>query len=153
MSEWFGSRQKQSLVVLLLLLAGILYVSRSRDQDSPEAQVRAAIAEMVEGAEKRSIAPFKKHMSEKIQDEAGRGKDELLDTLRLIFFRHQTISLHLVSLEVADNTNPDIMSADLILLMSETALPTDKGNFFLTFRREGDTWRVWEIQWRDGYGM
>ncbi len=152
MSEVFGKRQKQSLFVLLFFIAGMIYVSWREDPASPEAQVKAAIEDMVKGAEKKDIDPFKKHLSDQVQDEQGRNKDALLNTLRVIFLRHPRISLNLLSLDMADNSNPDIISADLTLLMSETALPTDKGNFFLTFRREGNAWRVWEIKWDGGYG-
>lgn len=152
MSEVFGARQKQSLVVLLLFIAGMFYMSNRENPESPEAQVRAAIEEMVRGAEKKDIDPFKKHLSEEVQDEQGRNKEVLLNTLRVIFLRHPRISLNLLDLDVAGGTNPDVIKASLTLLMSETALPTDKGNFFLTFRREGDTYRVWELRWDGGYG-
>ena len=148
----FGRRQKQSLFILLLMIVGIIYMNRCSSPDSPEAKVKAAIREMVEGAEKKDIDPFEKHISVNVQDEQGRGKTELLNTLRLIFLQHPRISLSLLSLNVAGNTNPDVISADLTLLMGETALPSDKGNFFLTFRREGDEWRVWEVKWGEGYG-
>ena len=148
----FGRRQKQSLFVLVLMIVGMIYMNRCSTPNSPEAQVKDAIREMVEGAEKKSIAPFEKHLSDNVQDEQGRGKKELLNTLRLIFLQHPRISLSLMSLNVEDNTNPDVISADLTLLMGETPLPSDKGNFFLTFRREGDTWRVWEVKWGEGYG-
>jgi hypothetical protein len=154
MSDWFQNRQKQSLVILLLLVAGIIYTStRGSDPESPEGQVRKAINELVEAAEQRDLDPFRKHLSEDVQDEQGRGKQDLLNTLRMIFIRHQKISLSLLNLNVDNNTNPDIISASLTLLMGDTAIPTDKGNFFLTFRREGDTWKVWEVEWGTGYGI
>ena len=149
--EWFQERQKQSLVVLLLLIAGIFYASRNQDQ-SAEAQVKTAIKDMIEAAETKNIATFKKYFSEEIRDEQGRSKEDILNTLRVIFLRHQKISLHLIELDVQDSSNPDIISTNLALLMSETAVPTDKGNFSLTFRREGDVWRVWEVKWQGGYG-
>jgi len=152
MSELFGRRQKQSLFVLLFFIAGMIYVSMKQDALSPEAQVRAAIDDMVRGAEEKDLDPFKKHLSEQVQDEQGRNKDVLINTLRLIFIRHPHISLHLLDLNVSDSTNPDVISSSLTLLMGETLLPSDKGNFFLTFRREGDVWRVWELRWDGGYG-
>ena len=153
MKEWFQERQKQSLVVFLLLVAAIVYTTlRSNDPDSPEGQVRMVIKDLVAAAENRDIGPFERHLSEDVQDEAGRNKEAILNTLRLLFLRHQTITLNLVRMSVDDNTNPDIISASLTLLMGETMVPNDRGNFFLTFRREGDRWKVWGVEWEHGYG-
>jgi hypothetical protein len=150
----FGNRQKQSLFVLALMILGIIYMSTRTSPDSPSGQVRAAVEAMVKGAEERSIKPFKKYLSEDVKDSQGRGKEEMLRILRGIFFRYQKVSLEVLSLDVETQTNPDIITAELLLLMSDTPLPKDKGNFVLTFRNEGE-WRVWEVDWEDaaGYGM
>ncbi len=153
MNSLFGDRQKQSLVVLVLMIAGLIYMAnRGPGEQSPEGQVRKAIQALVTGAEDKDIGPFETYLSVEVKDEQGRGKDEILNIMRLIFFRHPAISLSLLDLEVADNTNPDVLSASLTLLMGESPIPSDKANFFLTFRREDNTWRVWEIRWDGGYG-
>jgi len=154
MSEsWFGRRQKQSAVVLALMLAGVVYMSMRGGDDSPKGQVTRAVKAMVAGAENKDIGPFREYFSENVRDESGNDKQALLNILRGIFLRHSNISLSLVSLDLQDNTNPDLISASLTLLMGETVLPTDRGNFFVTFRREPDgVWRVWEVRWQGGYG-
>ncbi len=154
MSAWFQERQKQSLVILILLAAGVIYLSmRGSGDNTPRSQVERAIKAMVKGAENKNIGPFREYFSENVRDESGNRKQDLLNILRGIFLRHKNISLSLVSLDIQDNTNPDIISASLTLLMGENILPTDRGNFFATFRREEDgAWRVWEIRWQGGYG-
>ena len=136
----------------MLLLAGIAWVSSRTDPLSPEGQIEKAITEMVEGAEKKSVSPFKEHLSEDIRDDSGRGKKDMLNILRGIYLRHQKIHLQILSLDFAGSTNPHIMNVQLELLMSETNLPTDRGRFSLTFRDENGTWRLTEAVWNDGYG-
>ena len=154
MSTWFQNRQKQSLLVLALLMAGLVYVSYCGGPPSaPRERVSAIVDELVSAAEKKNLGPFKKHLSEEIRDESGRGKKELLDLLRLIFLRHSKISLTVLSKQVEENTNPSIFDVSLSLLMSESLLPTDRGEFFLTFRKEGDAWRIWALKWGEGYGF
>ena len=150
MKNWFDNRRKQTIAVFLLVLAGIIYSSLRSPPGSPKAVVEQAVKEMVEGAENRELGPFKKHFSEEIRDEQGRNKTQMLAILRGIFFRYKTISLSVVSLEAERGTNPDTYYADLTLLMGDSLIPTDKGQFRLTFRREGNKWRVWEADWGDG---
>ncbi len=151
MSSWFQDRQKQSLFVLLLLVLGsIFYFRRSSDED-PGAIVERAVREMVVAVEKKDLGAFREHLSEEVQDERGRSKQEILQVLRVIYLQNPRISLTIVNLDAQDSTNPDMISADLTLLMGDSIIPDDKGNFNLTFRREDDNaWRVWEVSWGDG---
>lgn len=155
MSEVFGNRQKQSLVVFLLLLGGIIYTSMDREQDG-EAVVKEAVRELVSAAEDEDLDPFREWLSDDVKDSSGRSKEEIVKTLFGIFFRYNNISLTEATLNVQTQTNPDIITAQLTLLMgASTPLPSDKGSFVLTFRNEADGWRVWEIEWEDGaqYGL
>jgi len=154
MKDWFGPRQKQSLFVLVFMLAGIAYMTcRNERQDSPEAKVRAIVQELVSAAESKDLGPFKKYLSEQVTDESGRKRDELLNVMRGIFFSHKKISLTLVSLDIATNTNPNLIDARVVVLMSETLLPTEKGDFLVGFRKEAAGWRIWEVKWGEGYGI
>lgn len=150
---WFGTRQKQSLVVFVFMLAGIAYVSyKNQPEDTPEAAATKIVNTLIEAAEEKNLGPFKTYLSERVKDENGNGKEELLNTLRGIFFAHKKISITLMSLEVATGTNPNIVDADIVVLMSERILPTDRGEFFVSMRLEEDGWRIREVKWGDGYG-
>jgi len=154
MNDWFGPRQKQSLFVLVLLAAGIgYYTCKSQPAGSPEAIVRGIVKTLIEAAEERDLEPFKTYLSDQVTDENGRTKDELLTILRGIFFTHKKISLTTLQIDITPNTNPNLMQAHIVVLMSETTLPTDRGEFFTTFRKEGDGWRITEVNWGEGYGI
>jgi len=156
MSELFGNRQKQSAVVLALILIAIFWRMGASGPDDPETVVTEAVKALVEAAEKEDLDPFRTWLSDQVQDSSGRGKEEIVKTLFGIFFRYRNIRLNQVSLTVDQGTNPDVLTARLVLLMgADTPLPTDKGSFRLTFRREEDTWRVFDIDWEDGaqYGL
>jgi len=151
LSELFGNRQKQSLVVFLLLLVGIIYSSMRKGESDPEVIVTRAVEELVQAAEDGDLGPFRKWLGDDVQDGSGRSKEEIVKTLFGIFFTYKNIILNTVSLDVQTATNPNIITAQLVLLMGANApLPSDKGNFLLTFRFDGSDWRVWEIEWEDG---
>ena len=152
MSTWFQQHQKQSLFVLLFLIAGMAYVSLRKPADTPAAQVERIVRELVAAAEDKNLKPFRKYLSEEVRDDQGRGKKEILNILRAIFFRHGRISLSLIHLDVVESAGSQVFSADLSLLMGEQIVPTEKGNFFVTFRRQDGQWRVWEVKWDQGYG-
>lgn len=150
MSEKFGNRQKQSAVVLILMLAGIAYMSWVQEDLSPESQVRQIVQVLIAAGEAGNVAPFRKHLSEQVEDHEGRDKQQIVQILRALFFRYKNIQLQELGLDVAGGTNPDVITARLSMLMgNETFVPTEKGNFILTFRREGDVWRIWQIDWKD----
>ena len=140
MKTKFGNRQKQSLFVFFLILAGTYYVHIRRTDDA-ETQIRKTINTLVDAAEEKKIGPFKKYLSENFQDNSGRNRDEALNLLRLIFLRHPKIELNILSLKFLDNTDEIKKEISLTLFMSENILPQDKATFFLTFKREGGSWR------------
>lgn len=152
-AELFGPRQKQSLVVFLLVLAGIVFVSWPQgDQGDAETQINRAFEEMVAAAEKKDLDAFKKHLSDDIKDEQGRGKQAMLFMLNTIYKRHPSIHLNIIDVTIYDGTSPDVRETTLDLLMGETPVPTERGSFSVTFRNEGGTWRVWQAKWNGGYG-
>lgn len=149
----FGARQKQALVVLLLMIAGIWYASVRQGPQSPEAQMTAVVDELIQAAEDKDLDPFKKHLSDEFRDERGRDKNHALNIVRMIFLRHPRISLARISLEFMDMQSPDVRDAHLVVLGSETRLPSDRFEFWITFRLEAGAWRIWEAKWGDGYGV
>lgn len=152
-SEVFGPRQKQSLVIFLFIVAGIVFVGwPSGDNGDAETQINRAIEEMVESAENHQLEAFQKHLSSDIKDEENRDKRAILFILRSIFKRHADIHLNIIDVTIYDGTNPDVKEATLEMMMGETPVPTDRGSFNLTFRNESGTWRLWQVEWNGGYG-
>ncbi|CAM2006679.1 hypothetical protein [Acanthopleuribacter pedis] len=152
-SELFGPRQKQSLVIFLFIVAGLVFVGwPSADQGDANTQINRAFEEMVAAAEKHELDAFKKHLSDDIKDENDRGKQAMLYMLNTIYKRHPKVYLSIIDVTIYDGTNPNVKEATLELMMGETPVPTDKGSFNVTFRNESGTWRVWEAKWNGGYG-
>lgn len=154
MKELFGQRQKQSLAVLVFMLAGIAYMTlRNQTPDTPEGAVRRIVQELIKGAESKDLGPFKKYLSENVKDENGRNREELLTVMRGIYFSHKKISLSLMNLEITTHTNANIVDTHIEILMGESILPTEKGDFIASFRKEPEGWRIWEVKWGQGYGI
>jgi len=147
--------QKKIVLAVAIVLVALTWWSLQPEPGSPEAICRGAVEELIAAAEAREIGPFREWISEEVQDESGRDKRQIIMLLRGIFLRYQNISLTTVSLNVDRGTNPDLVDARLTLFMSESALPQDKGSFELTFRREGSSWRIWQLAWEEGavYGL
>ena len=143
---------KKIVAVVAIVLIVLTWWSLQPEPGSPEAICEGAVEELIEAAENRDIGPFRKWLSDDVADESGREKQDIIMLLRGIFLRYQNISLTTVSLSVAQNTNPDIVDARLTLFMSDSALPQDRGTFEMTFRREGSSWRIWQLAWEDGAG-
>lgn len=154
-TELFGPRQKQSAFVLLLFIAGIAFMEMNKDPGDPETIVSNHIKTLVKAAEDEDMDPFKEILSESVRDHGGRDKEAILKTLFGMFFRYKNIGLTIGDLEVEQGTNADVVNASMVLLMRGDASFPDKGDFSLTFRREGNEWKLWEVNWQDAtkYGM
>ncbi|MDJ0835980.1 MAG: nuclear transport factor 2 family protein [Acidobacteriota bacterium] len=155
MKQFVDSPRKIAVIAAALLLIWMTWYALQPEPGSPEAVCKKAVEELVAAAEARNIKPFRKWLSEEVQDESNRDKQQILRVLKGIFLRYPNISLNILSLKVSQDTNPDLVHADLDLFMSDTALPQDRGKFNLTFRREGGTWRIWQLEWQEGanYGL
>jgi len=123
-----------------------------RDPLSPEEQIRTAIKEMVEGAEERRLEPFKKHLSEQLEDQNGLGKKDILQRLRVLFLRHPEIHLSILSLDMTGSGN-QVRKVQMELLMSSTSIPQNRGIYDFTFRQEDGDWNLWYMDWGQGYGL
>lgn len=152
MTNLLDTPQKKIVAAVAVVLLIGVYFSLKPSPGSPEAICEEAVREMVKGAKDRSTAPFKKWLSEDVRDDQNRDKREMLRILQGIFLRYPNIELNIISLRAQQDTNPDVVNVDLSMFMSDTALPQDKGDFFLKFRREGSNWRAWQIEWSEGAG-
>jgi len=144
-------RDVQIAIFVVVGVIGLIWVLRP-DPRSPEERIRAAIEAMVEGAENHDLDPFRDYLSEQLKDQSGLGKQDVLNRLRVLFLRHPSIHLQILSLEVSGSSN-QVKNVFLELLMSSTSFPQDKGNYDIVFRLEDDTWRVFSLDWGSGYGQ
>ncbi|PIE02423.1 MAG: hypothetical protein CSA81_07090 [Acidobacteria bacterium] len=142
----------QFAALTFLVLIGVIYWRATVRELSPEEKVRVAIDAMVEGAERRELDPFEEYLSDAIKDQAGQGKQEILHHLRILFLRHREIHLSIRALEI-EGTGQQTRSAKMYLLMSSTLIPQNEGLYNLTFQNENGEWRLWQMDWGEGYGV
>lgn len=148
----FGNRQKQAAVVLVIFIAGLIWMN-FRQTESIDVQVEKVIRALVAGAEARDVGPFKKHLDESYRDDRGRTKAEVVGLMQVLFLRHQKVSLSVVSLSIGPGSHENQREVSLNLLMSESILPQEHGNFLLTVEKKGSNWRVTSAAIGEGYGI
>jgi len=140
----------RTLTISVLITVALLSISCG-SKGTPEARIRTAIDELIHAAEHHDIAPFKKYLSEHLQDQDGLNKAEIIQRLKFLFLRHPDIHLSILSLDVI-GTSDLVRQADLELLMSSTQIPQDKGYYEFVFRYEDDIWKITSLDWGQGYG-
>ena len=147
---------KKLLPVLLLALLTVFVTGCSRDRTPPEEQVRALVAEAREAAEARDLSALRAMISDDYRDAQGREKSDLVNILRLIFLRQQ--SVHLLT-RITDLEFPEPERATLTVFVAMAGRPfpeqdiglvrADVHRFDVTLRDAGGgRWRAQEVQWR-----
>jgi len=81
------------LARVLLLICCAMLVTACSETHSPEAEIRALIANAVEAAETRDAADLAAMIHPDYQDAKGYNKKQLSSLLRAYFFRHKNIHL------------------------------------------------------------
>jgi hypothetical protein len=146
----FGSRQKQSLVLFLAIVLGLVLLNL-RQAASPEQQIERAVRSLARSAEQKELAAFRELLAEDFRDDGGRTREEALALLKLLYLRHPRIAVTLVSLEV-HMQGQDGAEVELTALLSENILPQDRGDFALVFSRRKGKWLLTSADWGGGYG-
>lgn len=78
---------------LLLLSLALLVLSCSREDDSPEAQIRRFVAAGIEAAESRDSSALQDMLHIAYRDDRGYDRKQLAGLLRVYFLRHKNIHL------------------------------------------------------------
>ncbi len=78
---------------LLLLSLALLVLSCSREDDSPEAQIRRFVAAGIEAAESRDSGALQDMLHIAYRDDRGYDRKQLGGLLRVYFLRHKNIHL------------------------------------------------------------
>jgi hypothetical protein len=147
----------QRCPALIFLLSVAAFTGAcSSERDSPEAQVRALLAQGEAAAEKKETAALRQMISEKYSDSQGRDKKAVDAVLRYYFLRNQSIHL-LTRIRQIDFPQPDLAQADVMVAMAGQPisgaeelerLRADLHRFEISLARENGEWKVMRAEWR-----
>lgn len=151
----FCQFQRWPVWVFLLILAFFISACSS-GQDSPEAQVRAFLAQGETAAEKKESGVLRQMISEKYSDSQGQDKKTVESILRYYFLRNE--SIHLFT-RIQQITIPQPDAAQAIVMVAMAGQPivdarelerlrADLHRFEITLARENGEWKVTRAEWR-----
>jgi len=137
-----------------IALLAVLTLGACRSPDSPEAQVRQAVAAMETAAEARDVGDLMELVAEDFRDAYGRGAPELARYVRGYFIANQSIHL-LTRIEGLEFPSADEARLRVTVAMvgreAEAAsawnLAADIHDFDVTLRRQDGRWKVTYAQW------
>ncbi len=142
------------LLVITLILTSL--TGCSREQDSPEAQIRALLKNAELAAESGDFRELTKLLTDNFQDSRGRDKQAISKLLRIYFLRNK--SIHLITrIQSVDFPAPDHAQVELAIAM--TAKPTheqqgilninaDMHRFNLSIvKQDNKDWQVLYLKW------
>ena len=152
------SRQVSSgfrLALALLTSTLPIALTGCTEPSTPEAEVRAFIAEAETAAEARDLWDIRPLIAETYTDRRGNNKSGLENMLRLLFVTHQSVHLQ-VYIESIEIEQPGVANAIALVGMADTAgaLPdVDLYQFDVRLiKNDDDEWQLVEADWRRGLG-
>jgi hypothetical protein len=143
-------------VLIFLLAVASFSGACSSGRDSPEAQVRALLAQGEAAAEKKESGVLRQLISEKYSDSQGQDKKAVEAMLRYYFLRNQSIHLF-TRIRQINFPQPDSAQADVMVAMAGQPisdaeelerLRADLHRFEITLARENGEWKVMRAEWR-----
>jgi hypothetical protein len=149
------SFQRWPALIFMLSVASFTGACSS-ERDSPEAQVRALLAQGEAAAEKKESGVLRQLISEKYSDGQGQDKKAVEAMLRYYFLRHQSIHLF-TRIRQISFPQPDLAQADVMVAMAGQPisdaeelerLRADLHRFEITLARESGEWKVMRAEWR-----
>jgi len=138
-----------------ILLLSVLAVASCGGDTSPEAQVRAVVAEAEAAAEARDASALLDLVADDYCDDRGNGAEEIRRYVRGYLVAHQSVHL-LVRIEELELKATDLARLRATVAMvgreAESAaawdLAADVHEFDVTLAREDGEWRVTRADWR-----
>jgi hypothetical protein len=123
---------------------------------TPEAQLRAAIVQAQQAAEKKEISVLRGLVSEQYRDEQGQDKRAVEGLLRVYFLRNESIHvftrIRAVTLATQDQARVEVFVALAGQPVKDAqelgALRANLYRFDFNFAKEGEHWRVRRADWR-----
>ncbi len=151
-----GVARTGRLVGALILALVASVAGCSGDEASPEAQVRALLADAEAAAEAKDLAALKELVSESYADPSGNDKAEIGRLLTYNFFRNQTVHL-LTRVGPVELPAPQRARATVLMAMAGRPIPdaaalvglrADLYRFDFELAAEDGDWRVRSADWR-----
>jgi len=153
MSRYFLVRLIPRLALLVCTLPMVL--AGCSEPSTPEAEVRAYIAEAETAAEARDLWDIRPLIAESYTDRRGYAKKDLENMLRALFLTHQSVHLQ-VLIEDIKFEQADVAKVIALVGMADTAgaLPdVDLYQFNVRLTRDdGGDWELVEADWERGLG-
>jgi hypothetical protein len=146
----------RALATCAAAAVGALALACSGDPASPEERVRAVLAALEEGAQKRNAGDMKEHVSEGYSDAQGNDKRAVAQLVAFHLLRNQSVYL-LTRVRSVEIAAPGQARAEVLVAMAGTkiegpeallALRADLYRFDLGFAEEDGDWRVRSAEWR-----
>ena len=143
-------------VLIFLLSVASFTGACSSERESPEAQVRALLAQGEAAAEEKESGVLRQLISEKYSDSQGQDKKAVDAVLRYYFLRNQSIHLF-TRIRQINFPQPDLAQADVMVAMAGQPisdaeelerLRADLHRFEITLARENGEWKVTRAEWR-----
>ena len=141
-----------------LLLSGVFFLLVSGcGKDKTDAdRIKAAVAEMAEGAQSKDFAMVKKHIAKEYRDPSGNDYDALKGLMLFYFMQQPDINIFLRRQQVEVNGDRAKMSMNAVISRgAKVSDIKDIGqaeasgfNFDLTFERRGGDWLLVSAVWR-----
>ena len=146
---------RSTLLPLLFLLALVLS-GCGRELPPPEERIRALVSEAREAAEARDLSALRNLIADDYRDAQGREKGDLVNILRVLFLRDQSVHL-LTRVGEIGFPEPGLATVTVYVAMAGRPFPeqdigllrADLHRFDFTLRetRSGD-WQAVDIVWR-----
>lgn len=136
---------------LALVAARGAWLAACAEPDSPEAQVRAALAELEAAAEAGDVAAFGERISDSYQDALGHDKQRLRDFVRFQVLRNpagREVVLRVRDVRLTSDRTASVMLHAGLAGAGEGALRGDAYAIDLDLGLEDDVWRVRWAEWR-----
>jgi len=121
------------------------------EPETPEARVRAALAEMEAAAEAGEVGAFSELVSDAYQDALGHDKQQLRDYLRFHVLRHprgREVMLRVRSVQLTSDSTASVMLHAGFAGAGDGALHADAYAIDLDLALEDEAWRVTWAQWK-----
>lgn len=133
-----------------LLLVVLLCLAACGSPETPEAQVRAALAAIEAAAEAGDVGAFRDLVSDVYQDVHGHDKRRLADYVRFHVLRHprgREVILRVRSVQLTSRATASVMAHAGFAGAGRGALHADVYAIDADFAREDGAWRVVWAQW------
>jgi hypothetical protein len=134
-----------------LALSAALLAGACAEPATPEAQVRAALAELETAAEAGDVGAFDDLVSATYQDGYGHDKRQLADFVRFHVLRHprgREVILRVRDVQLTSESTASVMLHAGFAGAGQSTLGADAYALDVDLALEDDAWRVTWAQWR-----